>query len=112
MKINVIEITSASDVKVKCATGTVIINSEQYIKLGPNEIGFLEGKRRHHQEGIFMQGGIINAMWEGRLTIEFLIVGEIHIRKGDKIAHAIILTTDSNVIYENRPSEHSAEASS
>ena len=54
-----------SEVKVKTAIGTVIIKSQEMLQLGKNEVGFLEGKRKHHQQGVFMQGGIINAGWGG-----------------------------------------------
>jgi len=100
MKIRVIDITSASDVKVKSDKATVIIPSDEYIKLSKNEIGTLEGKQSHHIQGIFMQGGIINAGWEGILSIELLIQGEVEIKKGDKVAHAIIFETDEEVKYE------------
>ena len=105
MKIRVINITSDSEVKVKTAIGTVIIKSQEMLQLGKNEVGFLEGKRKHHQQGVFMQGGIINAGWGGHLTIEFLVTGEISINKGDEIAHAIILTADDDVIYERNEAE-------
>ena len=39
-------------------------------------------------------GGIINPGWDsnisGPLTIEFTVFGELDIKKGDSIAHAII----------------------
>lgn len=100
MKARVINITSASNVKVKTAIGTVIITSNEYIKLKKNEVGFLEGKRKHHHQGIFMQGGIINAGWEGYLTIEFLVTGEVNIQKNDQVAHAIIIQFDEEVHYD------------
>ena len=97
MKARIINITSASDVKVKASTGTVIIRSNEHLDLKPNEVGQLEGKRKHHHQGVFMQGGIINPGWSGNLMIEFLITGEVDIKKGDKIAHAIIFEMDENV---------------
>jgi len=99
MKIRVIDITSSSDVKMKASAGTVIIMSREHVKLSSREVGFLEGKRKHHYEGIFMQGGIINAGWEGHLSIEFLVIGEVDIKAGDEIAHAIIIESDSDVEY-------------
>ena len=100
MKIKVIDITADSNIKVKTAIGTVIIKSNEYIELKKNEIGFLEGKRKHHHRGIFMQGGIINAGWKGHLTIEFLITGEVEIQKNEPVAHAIIIQSDNKVSYE------------
>lgn len=100
MRARVINITSSINVKVKTAIGTVIVDSKEYFKLKDNEIGFLEGKRKHHHQGIFMQGGIINAGWEGHLTIEFLVTGEIDIKENDSIAHAIIFEFDENIQYE------------
>lgn len=100
MKAKIIDITSASTVKVKADSATVIVLSNEFLRLKPTEVGFLEGKRKHHWQGVFMQGGIINPGWEGVLTIEFLITGEIDIKKGDKIAHAIILEADGEIKIE------------
>jgi deoxycytidine triphosphate deaminase len=57
----------------------------------------LEGKKGHHHKGIFMQGGVLNPGWKGRLTIELTFTNEVKITKGDKIAHAIIFTFDDKV---------------
>ena len=91
MDFRVIDISSASKVKVKAAEATVIVPSNELIELGEDEIGFLEGKFSDHQRGIYMQGGIINPSWKGKITIELLIWGECTIEKGQKLAHAIIL---------------------
>ena len=96
LTIKVVDVTANSSVKV-VGSGTLIVESEEEFDLGENEVGFLEGKRGHHHKGIFMQGGILNPKWRGRLTIEFVFTGEAKITKGDKIAHAIIFTADSNV---------------
>lgn len=91
MNFRIIDITSASKVKVKAAQAVVIVPSNEYIELGDDEVGFLEGKFSDHQRGTYMQGGIINPGWEGRITIELLIFGECDIEVGQKLAHAIIL---------------------
>ena len=108
MNCEIIDITSSSDIVVKTAIGTVIIISNEYLKLKNNEVGFLEGKRKHHHQGIFMHGGIINPGWEGYLTIEFLVTGELNIKKNDKVAHAIIMEFDKEVSH-SRVISHSRD---
>lgn len=91
MDFRVVDVSSASRVKVKASEATVIIPSNEVIELGEDEIGFLEGKFADHQKGIYMQGGLINPGWKGKITIELLILGECTIEVGQKLAHAIIL---------------------
>ena len=91
MDFRVMDISSASRVKVKAAQSIVIVPSNELIELGDDEIGFLEGKFGDHQRGIFMQGGIINPGWKGRISLELIIFGECDIGVGQKLAHAIIL---------------------
>jgi len=91
MDFRVIDITSASTVKVKAAQSIIIVPSNELIELGEDEIGVLEGKFTDHQKGIFMQGGIINPGWKGRISLELIIFGECDIESGQKLAHAIIL---------------------
>lgn len=91
MEFRIVDISSASKVKVKAAEATVIVPSNELIELGEDEIGFLEGKFTDHQQGIYMQGGIINPGWKGRITIELLIFGECSIEVNQQLAHAIIL---------------------
>lgn len=93
MKFRVIELTAASEVKAKAAQAFVAVPSREWIELGNDEVGFLEGRFTDHQRGIFMQGGLINPGWKGYLTIELLIFGEVDIKVGQKMAHAIILQT-------------------
>ena len=93
----IIDITAKGDVKVKAGIATVIVESNEELNLDENEVGFLEGKRSHHHQGVFMQGGIINPGWKGRLTIEFLVTGEIKIVKGDEVAHATIFRLEDAV---------------
>lgn len=95
-KARVVDVTASSSVKV-VGTGTLIVESKEEFNLKDNEIGFLEGKRSHHHQGLFMQGGILNPGWEGRLTIEFVFTGTAKIDEGDKVAHATILTFDDKV---------------
>lgn len=91
MEFRVVDISSASKVKVKAAQAIVIIPSNETVGLGDDEIGFLEGKFTDHQKGIFMQGGIINPGWSGKVTIELIVFGECDIKVGQQLAHAIIL---------------------
>ncbi len=91
MEFRIVDISSASRVKVKTAQAIVIVPSNETIVLGDDEIGFLEGKFTDHQKGIYMQGGIINPGWSGKITIELIIFGECDIAVGEQLAHAIIL---------------------
>ena len=91
MDFRIIDITSASEVKVKAPEATVIVPSNELIELTEDEVGFLEGKFTDHQRGIYMQGGILNPGWEGKITIELIILGECSIKVGQKLAHAIVL---------------------
>ena len=91
MDFRVVELTSASKVKVRGAQAVVIVPSNELIETGDDEIGFLEGKFTDHQRGIYMQGGIIDPGWSGHITVELLIHGECNIEVGQHIAHAVIL---------------------
>lgn len=91
MDFRIIDITSASNIKVKAADGIVIVPSNELIELRKDEVGFLEGKFTDHQRGVYMQGGILNPGWKGYITLELIIYGEITIEKGQPLAHAIIL---------------------
>lgn len=93
MDFRVVELTSASKVRVRAAQAAVIVPSQEFIELGDDEIGSLEGKFTDHQKGIYMQGGIIDSGWSGYITIELLIYGECNIEVGQHLAHAIILRT-------------------
>ena len=91
MDFRVVELTSASKVKVRAAQAAVIVPSRELITLDDDEIGSLEGKFTDHQRGIYMQGGIIDPGWSGYITLELLIYGECDIEVGQHLAHAIIL---------------------
>lgn len=92
MEFRIIDITSASDMRVKSATLTsVIVPTNELLTLGDDEVGFLEGRFSHHQKGAYFQGGILNPGWKGYVTAEFLVFGEFEIEKGEQVAHAIIL---------------------
>lgn len=91
MSFRIMDITSASDIKVKASQAIVMVPSNEYVYVEKDEVGFLEGKFHDHQRGIYMQGGIINPGWGGKLTIELLIFGEVEIKKGQPLAHAIIV---------------------
>ena len=91
MDFRIVELTSASKVKVRAAQAAVIVPSQEIIHLSDDEIGSLEGRFSDHQRGIYMQGGIIDPGWTGFITIELLIYGECDIEVGQHLAHAIIL---------------------
>lgn len=91
MDFRVVELTSASKVRVRASQAAVIVPSQEFIELGDDEIGSLEGRFSDHQRGIYMQGGIIDPGWYGHITIELLIHGECDIEVGQHLAHAIIL---------------------
>ena len=86
----IIDLTSAITVKVRSSTAFVQLGTNEDIIMGPNERGSIEGKHSFHEKGIGTMGGNINPSWSGRLTIELMVFGELDIKKGDKIAHAII----------------------
>ncbi len=83
MNFRIIDISSASKVKVRASEATVIVPSNELIELADDEVGFLEGKFTDHQRGIYMQGGIINPGWKGKITIELIILGECSIEVGE-----------------------------
>lgn len=91
MKFRIVNITSTSKVKVKAPQSIVILPSNELIQLANDEVGFLEGKFTDHQRGIFMQGGIINPGWKGKISLELIVFTECQIEVGQQLAHAIIL---------------------
>lgn len=93
----VVEITSDRSLKGYGSPGILIVESNEMLKLNEYQLGRIEGKKGHHWRFIFMQGGIINPNWEGRLTIELIYFGTIKIEQGEKVAHAIITTYDEPV---------------
>jgi deoxycytidine triphosphate deaminase len=93
----VIEITSDRSLKGYGSPGILIVESNELLKLNEYQLGRIEGKRGHHHDFIFMQGGIINSGWEGRLTVELIHFGTIKIEEGEKVAHAVITTYDEPV---------------
>lgn len=100
MEFRVIEITSASRVRIKSSgITTVIMPTNELIELGEDEVGFLEGRFSHHWKGAYMQGGILNPGWSGRITAELLVFGEIEIEAGECVAHAIILKGENVLNY-------------
>jgi deoxycytidine triphosphate deaminase len=86
----IIDLTSCISVKVRGYPAFLQVGTNENIILGPNECGQIEGKHSFHEKGIGTMGGIINPGWFGKLTIEFMVFGEIDLKKGEKIAHAII----------------------
>ena len=93
MEFKIIDITSASRVRVKTSgIVTVIVPTNELLTLEKDEVGFLEGRFSHHWKGAYFQGGILNPEWSGKVTCELLLVGgEIQIEEGEQVAHAIIL---------------------
>lgn len=107
MEFRIIEITAASKIKVKsAAVTTVILPTNEFLELGEDEVGFLEGRFSHHWKGAYMQGGILNPGWSGRITAELLVFGEFEVEAGEPVAHAIILKGKNvlNYIYKGRHS--------
>lgn len=90
MSDRLIDLTTAITVKVRGFPAFVQVGTNEDIALGPDERGSIEGKHAFHNQGIGVMGGNINPSWSGKLTIEFMVFGELDIKKGDKIAHAII----------------------
>ena len=73
MEFKIIDITSASKIKVKSATiTTVIIPTNEVLSLDEDEVGILEGRFSHHWKGAYFQGGIINPGWSGKITAELM----------------------------------------
>lgn len=100
MEFRIINITAASNVRVKSATLTsVIVPTRELLELGEDEVGFMEGRFSHHQKGVYFQGGILNPGWKGRVTAEFLVFGEFEITEGEQVAHAIILKGENVLGY-------------
>lgn len=91
MNFRIVDIHAATEVKVRAAQATVIIPTQEIVKLSKDEVGFLEGKFSDHQKGVYMQGGIINPGWTGYLTVELIVFGECDIKVGQEVAHAIII---------------------
>ena len=100
MEFRIIEITAASTVRVKSASLTsVIIPTNEILELGEDEVGYLEGRFSHHQEGAYFQGGILNPGWKGKITAEFLVFGEFEVEKGEQVVHAVILKGENVLGY-------------
>ena len=92
MRFRIVQLTSDSDVIVHGAPTCVTVHTQEEISLSPNEVGHMEGKRTHHRRGAFMMGGLLNPGWSGKPSIEILLMfGYLEIKKGDEIAHALIL---------------------
>lgn len=92
MKITIRDIHSNVAVRGKGFPQHVTIRSREEVSVGKNQMGILIGKKTHHDKGVFFQGGLINPGWKGYLTIELVIFGEIDIKEGEEVAHAIIFT--------------------
>ncbi len=99
MSFEIIDIHSNAKVVGKGYPLQLTVSSQEEISLGPNQVGVLLGKNKHHRSGIFFQGGIINPGWSGYLTIELVIFGEATIEIGEAVAHALIFT-DHGMIEE------------
>ena len=100
MKFRIVQLTSDSDIRVHGAPTCVTVHAQEEIVMGPNEVGHLEGKRTHHQQGAFMQGGMLNPGWRGKPSIEILLMfGHLEIKRGDEIAHALILEGENTEGY-------------
>ncbi len=94
MKFKVIDLRSATKVRVWGDNAAVQVAAEPYISLKDNEVGIIIGKHKHHMQGISCFQGIVNPGWSGNLTIEFTVRGSLEIWEGDGIAHVLIWTAD------------------
>jgi len=113
MEFKVIDITSASKVKIKSSgVSTVILPTNEVLELAEDEIGFLEGRFSHHWKGAYFQGGILNPGWRGRVTCELLVIGgEVEIERGEQVAHALIFKGKNVLSYVYKGTTRWQEAS-
>jgi deoxycytidine triphosphate deaminase len=101
--IKILPVRAAHPIHAFAAEGTVIINAMDSIKLGPNEVGIIEGKYRHHKKGWYMQGGMVNPGWEGILTVEIKYSGEIDIKLGEEICQVVVIGDGFKILNETEP---------
>jgi len=87
----IIDVTSSEAVKIKGFPAFAQVATQEVVSLGPDEVGIIQGKHGFHEQGVGIFGGIVNPRWKDKLTIEFMIFGELNLKKGDKIAHVIVL---------------------
>ena len=87
MKFEIVDLTADADISFY---GYISIKTQQYIEMGPKDVGVILGKHRHHIKGIFCYGGIINPNWSGYLTVELYSTIPVSIKKGEEVAHALI----------------------
>ena len=90
MKFRIVQLHSASDVKTHGSGFCVTVQAQETVTLQADEVGVLLGKRTHHRQGAFFPGGLLNPGWSGVPSIEMLIFGQLEVKKGDEIAHAVI----------------------
>lgn len=94
MEVQVIDITSAEHVKVKAShfPAYIVLETNEVVSVPHDGIGFIEGKRSHQVRGVFVQSGIIHPGWSGKLNPCLVVMNEVEIFPGQKIAHAIIVS--------------------
>ena len=90
MIISIVPVHASHSIHAFAAEGIVVIESTEEISCNHNQVGIILGKNRHHRKGWFMQGGLVNPGWRGKLTIEIKYNGEIQIDQGDEVAQVII----------------------
>lgn len=93
MKVQIVDITSAEHVKVKAGQipAYIVLETNEVVSVPHDGIGFIEGKRKHQVKGNFVQSGIIHPGWVGKLSPCLLVMDDVEIFPGQKVAHAIIM---------------------
>ena len=91
MTFRILDITSAETVKVRGGPAFAQVNTQETITMADDEVGIILGKHAFHDRGVGTFGGIVNPGWSGKLTIELVIFNEFEIKKGDKLAHVVVV---------------------
>ena len=99
MKFRLVQLHSDSYVKTHSPQACVTVYSKEEVSLALDEVGILLPKRTHHRQGAFMMGGLLNPGWKGKPTIEIVLFGELEIKEGDEVAHALILQGENTEGY-------------
>ena len=68
-----------------------LIKTQEKVKMKEDEIGIIVLPSTLGRQGIVFSGGWIKPGWTGTIAIELGIFRECIIRKGDPVAHVIVL---------------------
>jgi len=68
-----------------------LIKTQEKVKMKEDEIGLVVLPSTLGRQGIVFSGGWIKPRWTGTIAIELGIFRECVIRKGDPVAHVIVL---------------------